>query len=381
MLPVIVNILLFVLVIGILTLVHELGHFISAKLIGAKVYEFALGWGPKIYSKKYKGTLYSIRVFPIGGFVKILGDGDPGKEGENLKNDAGSLKNKPKLAQIFVMLAGVIMNVFFAIAVYQIVIASVGWKVPIDDSFEDFDPVGAVMTRDILSETEYSSLVEGGNAESAGIPESGAIASIDGVEIVYSDQVGDLLAEKANSVVLMEICVEDNCDVYDVEVSEEGTIGIMLHSNYLVSISYEENKGFAGVSHLVNTLRLVRQRFGEMFDTARSTGDYSELSNSVSGPVGIYFIIDYFKSFGVITFLSIVGDLSMSLAIMNIIPIPALDGGRVLILLIEGILRKDLDERVENLIINISFILLIIFVIVIMIKDIASIDKLKDMFG
>src|SRR5690606_23942454 len=112
----------------------------------------------------------------------------------------------------------------------------------------------------------------------------------------------------------------------------------------------------------------------------RQTGDYTALSNSVSGPVGIYFIIDYFKSLGIPIFLGIVADLSISLAIINLLPIPALDGGRITILFFEALFRKDLNEKVENWIINISFIMLIMLILVVMFKDILTIDQLQSVF-
>jgi len=380
MLSIFLNILLFILVIGVLTFVHELGHFLVAKATKAKVYEFSLGFGPVLFKKKYKGTQYSIRVLPLGGFVKIMGDGDPGNHKE-VKDDPGNLNNKPKIAQIAVMLAGVTMNILFCVVVYFIVIASVGWKVSLSNDFEGFDPVGATITREKIGNVEYSEVVEGGNAYKAEIPAKGQIRSIGGVELKYSDEIKSLLSQYKGDSVDINICVEDTCKDYKVNVSEEGTIGIALSSNYYVILSYENNKLFSGFAHVINTLFLISDRLGDMFKQAKQTGDYTDLSNSVSGPVGIYFLIDYFKQFGVITFLGVMADLSLSLAIINIIPIPALDGGRVLILMIEGILRKDFNEKVENLIINISFILLMILVLFIMIKDIVNIDNIKNMFS
>lgn len=380
MLSIILNILLFILVIGVLTFVHELGHFLVAKAIKAKVYEFSLGFGPKLLKKKYKGTEYCIRILPLGGFVKIMGDGDPGKYKE-VKIDPGNLNNKPKIAQIAVMLAGVTMNILFCVIVYFIVIASMGWKIPLSNDFEGFNPVGGTMTREIVGDVEYVEVVEGGNAYKAEIPAKGQIKSVGGVELKYSDEIKSLLAQYKGESVDMNICVEDVCKDYKVDVTDEGTIGISMSSNYYVILSYEDNKVFSGFAHVINTLFLISDRLGDMFKEAKQTGDYSDLSNSVSGPVGIYFLIDYFKQFGVITFLSIMADLSLSLAIINVLPIPALDGGRVLILMIEGMLRKDLNDKVESLIINTSFILLMILVLFIMIKDIINIDNIKSMFS
>ena len=380
MLSIILNVLLFILVIGVLTFVHELGHFLVAKAIKAKVYEFALGFGPKLLKKKYKGTEYSIRMLPLGGFVKIMGDGDPGKY-EEVKKDPGNLNNKPKVQQEAVMLAGVTMNILFCVVVYFIVIASMGWKIPLSNDFDGFNPVGGTISREIVGGVEYSEVIDGGNAQKANIPVKGEIKSIGEVELKYSDEIKDLLAKNKGESVNMNICEEDVCKNYLVEVSDEGTIGISMSSNYYVILSYENNKAFSGFAHVINTLFLISDRLGDMFKEAKQTGDYSDLSNSVSGPVGIYFLIDYFKQFGFITFVSIMADLSLSLAIINILPIPALDGGRVLILVIEGILRKDLNEKVESLIINTSFILLMILVLFIMIKDIVNIDNIKSMFS
>lgn len=380
MLSILLNILLFILVIGALTFVHELGHFLVAKAIKAKVYEFALGFGPVLLKKKYKGTQYSIRMLPLGGFVKIMGDGDPGKYKE-VKVDPGNLNNKPKIAQIAVMLAGVTMNIFFCVIVYFIVISSMGWKIPLANDFEGFRPIGGTITREIVGDVQYVEVVEGGNAYKAEIPAKGQIKSVGGVELKYSDEIKSLLVEYKGKSVNMNICAEDVCKDYKVNVTDEGTIGISMNSNYYVILSYENNKMFSGFAHVINTLLLISDRLGDMFKEAKQTGDYSDLSNSVSGPVGIYFLIDYFKQFGVITFLSIMADLSLSLAIINVLPIPALDGGRVLILMIEGILRKDLNEKVESLIINTSFILLMILVLFIMIKDIVNIDNIKNMFS
>lgn len=380
MLSIILNILLFILVIGVLTFVHELGHFLVAKAIKAKVYEFALGFGPKLLKKKYNGTEYSIRMLPLGGFVKIMGDGDPGNHKE-VKDDPENLNNKPKIAQIAVMLAGVTMNILFCVAVYFIVIASMGWKIPLSNDFDGFNPIGGTISREIVGGVKYSEVVDGGNAQKANIPAQGEIRSIGGVELTYSDEIKSLLAEYKGKSVDMNICVEDVCKDYRVSVSNDGTIGVSLYSNYYIILSYENNKTFSGFAHVINTLFLISDRLGNMFSEAKQTGDYSDLSNSVSGPVGIYFLIDYFKQFGIITFVSIMADLSLSLAIINILPIPALDGGRVLILMIEGILRKDLNEKVESLIINTSFILLMILVLFIMIKDIINIDNIKNMFS
>ncbi|MCD4756493.1 site-2 protease family protein [bacterium] len=376
---ILITILLLVLVLGVLIFIHELGHFLAAKIVGATVYEFALGYGPKLISKKYKGTEFSIRLLPLGGFVKILGDGDPSKKG-GIKGDdrEGNLKNKSKPAQIFVMLAGVSMNFLLAIAAYSIVLSFSNWKIDLSYEFENFKPVGATVVRERDMDVPYQVLV-GSLAEKSGMPTEGYIRNINGEFVEYVEDVSRLI--EGNDLVAIEACdLENVCGEYMVAVGEDGKVGIAIGSNYYVSVDYSEYKAFSGVSHLINNTRLIGRVMGSLFEEAKETGDYSTLSGTVSGPVGMFFLIDYFKDLGWIPFVFLVADLSLSLAFMNLLPIPALDGGRVFILTIEGVLRKDLNPRIEAIIINLSFILLMVFIAVIMIKDIININELKSLF-
>jgi regulator of sigma E protease len=376
---VVVNILLFLLVVSILTFVHELGHFIAAKVIGAMVFEFAIGFGPKLFSKKIGETMYSIRALPFGGYVKILGDGDS-EEKVTKEDEKKNLNKKPKWQRIIVMLAGVTMNILLSISIYYIVLAANGWELVLNQEFKDFKPVGATIYRERDGDVEYE-LIDGGNAQEAGLPEKGIVKSVNGIKIEYTDDVGKIIRSKKGEYVSINACVEDICTDYNVKVSDEGKVGIFMLSNYIVILSYKESKLFAGFSHIRNSLVLIKNKLTDIISQAKVTGDYTELSNSVSGPVGIYFVIDYFKKFGIVTFIGMVADLSVSLAIVNLLPIPALDGGRVFILLIEWIVGKELDEKIESKIINISFIFLIIVILFVIIKDIVNIDSIKELFN
>ncbi len=378
MLSMVVNIILFVFVIGFLTLIHELGHFLAAKSVGARVYEFSVGFGPKLISKKYGETLYCIRIIPLGGFVKILGDGDPSeyeKEGEDLSKSEYNLNNKSKIAQIFVMLAGVCMNILFAIFFYYIILAFNGWRTsPVYVDFSDINVVAA----DVEKTLGYS-VLEDGNAIKSGIPEYGVIKGINGVEVSDKDSLTEVI-EGAEEITLL-VCdeMEKECGEYPIVVDESGKIGIFLSYGYI--LDYSDHKVFAGPLYLTNNLKIIGRVLSSMLGTAKETGDYSDLSNTVSGPVGIFLLIDSLKTRGLLVFISLVADLSISLAIMNILPIPALDGGRVLIVALEGIFRKDFDEKLKAIVINGSMILLMVLVVLIMIKDVINIDTMKEMLG
>jgi regulator of sigma E protease len=377
MISALVNILLFVLVIGFLTFIHELGHFLAAKAVKAKVYEFSLGFGPKLFSKKYKKTLYSIRGIPLGGFVKILGDGDPGEyeKGKDLQNSEFNLNNKPKYLQIIVMLAGVFMNLLFAIVFYYVILSSSGWKTtPIYVDLQGVNILGAEVNKVVGYES-----VEDGNAALSGAPKYGIISQIDGVFVDSRDSLIKEMKEKEKVTALICSDKGTNCNEYGIDVNSEGKIGVFVSIGYI--LDYSNIKLISGGAFLVNNLKVINRVLSSMIGTARETGDYSELSNTVSGPVGIFLLIDNLKMKGIVVFLSLVADLSLSLAIMNLLPIPALDGGRVLILVIESIFRKDLNEKLEAIIINTSMVFLIVLIVLVMVKDVINIDNMRSMFG
>ncbi len=376
MLSILTNILLFIFVIGFLTFIHELGHFLAAKSVKAKVYEFSLGFGPKLISKKYKGTVYSIRIIPLGGYVKILGDGDPGeyeKDGD-IKNSDENLKNKSKLSQIFVMLAGVVMNILFAIISYYVILGLSNWKTSsIYVDLKGINIVGAEVENIVGYE-----VIPGENSERAGLPSFGVIYEVDDEKIDSRDELVEIIKEKEEVDIFVCNDSGSECGSYDVKVND-GKIGVYVLEGSI--LNYENIKASSGVIYLVNNLKIIFKILGSMIGTARETGDYSDLSNTVSGPIGIFLLIDSLKNRGIAVFLSLIADLSISLAIMNLLPIPALDGGRVFILVIESILRKDLNEKIEAIIINTSMIFLIILIVLIMIKDVVNIDNMRNMFG
>lgn len=376
MLSILTNILLFIFVIGFLTFIHELGHFLAAKSVKAKVYEFSLGFGPKLISKKYKGTVYSIRIIPLGGYVKILGDGDPGeyeKDG-NIKDSNENLKNKSKLSKIFVMLAGVVMNILFAIISYYVILGLSNWKTSsIYVDLKGINIIGAEVENIVGYE-----VIPGENSERAGLPSLGVIYEVDDEKIDSRDELVEIIKEKEEVDIFVCNDSGSECGNYDVKVND-GKIGVYVLEGSI--LNYENIKASSGVIYLVNNLKIIFKVLGSMIGTARETGDYSDLSNTVSGPIGIFLLIDSLKNRGIAVFLSLIADLSISLAIMNLLPIPALDGGRVFILVIESILRKDLNEKIEAIIINTSMIFLIILIVLIMIKDVVNIDNMRNMFG
>lgn len=373
------NILIILAILSVVIFVHELGHLIACKIKGVFVEEFALGLGPKIYSKKYGETIYSIRAFPIGGFNKIKGeefDGD-----ENVDTDPRSFSNQSPGTRLFIILSGVILNIILAIILFYVILASMSYKFPLSSDFEDFEPVVGTLQMEVVGDVEYDGLVEGEGAFNAGMPEEGTVRSIDGEEIERSSELIEIVGEKKGEDVLVEVCQEDDCDVYVVGVSEEGRIGIYILQNYYPYISYDGwERVFVGFGHILNWGKIFGIAFDDMFTEAEETGDYEQVALSVSGPVGLYVVVDILRDMGWRPLVGIVADISLTVGLINLLPIPALDGGRAVMILGEIIFRKPLDKRIESWAIQISFILLLLLIVAILFKDIIYFERLRELF-
>lgn len=365
---------IFALIIGVLVFIHELGHFLVAKAVDAKVEEFAIGLGPKIWSKQVGEVLYKINLFPLGGYVKILGEVDE-KEDDNPR----SLKNKTPFKRILVMLAGVVMNFLLASILYYSIFLTSGYKFYLPDSFADFKPYRAQIVREKITEkVEYDGLAEGKGAKLSGMPIKGEIKSIDGKKIEFTNDIPSILQSVKNKTVKIEVC-SDKCKTYDVLTDAQGKIGISILTNSAYAMTYENNKIESGLVHGVNMIRIMFVSLSDVFGKAKVTGDYSQAMNTVSGPVGIYLAIDAVKQYGFVSLLGLTADLSLVLAFMNLLPIPALDGGRILLTLPELVTGKKLNSKLEAVLINVSFILLLVLMFAVFIKDIVFFDSIKEL--
>jgi len=380
MLDFLLNILIVIVILGVLVFVHELGHLLAAKLIKAKVFEFAIGFGPKLFSFYIGETEYSVRLLPLGGYVNILGESHE-EELENLEPER-SLRNKSGLQKIFVMIAGVTINFILAIIIYFFLILSSDFKVPISYELKDFHPLGGSIIKEIRGDLEYDKLQEDYPAKKAGIPEKGIIRSFNG-NVLDSLELRKSIAENKGKEIVLNVCSDtgDNCKDYNITVNEDGKIGMMIIDNVILYIDYSENKLLSGFNHSINYIRIVGIKLSEMFGNAKQTGDYSEVVGGVSGPIGLYLIVDQLKEYGALVLVEITASLSLTLVIMNILPIPALDGGRILLVVIEMIIRKPLNKKIEALIINISFILLMILMFSVIIKDIVFFNDIKELIN
>jgi regulator of sigma E protease len=379
----ILNILIIILILGLIILVHELGHLIACKLTKVYVEEFAIGMGPKLYSRQIGETLYSLRLFPIGGFNKIKGEEYQEEEVEE-DSDPRSLRNQKPLVKTFIYLSGVLMNILLAVIIFYITLATMSFQWPIDSKFRDFEPVfGSLEHLSFDEKVRYDGLLEDNPAIEGGLPEEGYIQSIDEEEIFYSYQISEKLMARAGEEATLEVCENENvCSTYTLNVNEDGTIGIQLFQNYIMYVQYEGwQKFFVGFLHIPNWGKLMGTAIGELFSEAAETGDYEQVTMSVAGPVGLYVIIDYVRDMGWLPLLDITANISLSIAFFNLLPIPALDGGRTVILLGEVITRRKMNRKLEAWAIHISFILLLLLMVVVLFKDVFYFERLRNLLS
>lgn len=342
----IITLLILIFILGLIISIHEFGHFISAKKAGVYVEEFALGMGPAIWkSKKDKGgTTYSIRLFPIGGYVAMANEEI---KGQKLRKDQ-ILENKNFFVRLLVLLMGIIMN--FILCIFALFINGLIYGAP------NNTPV-------------VGQIVEGGAAESAGLKEGDIIREINGVKMSSWDDV------------LLEISVKKALESYDFVIERDNTntkLTIIPNKvkdeNGKEVNSYGIGIGAAPKTHgFISALKYSFTGFGEMCKSIivvlanLFTGGVS--FKSLSGPVGIFTVIDQVKSTGFESIIYLIAYLSVNVGIVNLLPIPVFDGGRVLLVIIEKIAGKKFP-KLELILNYVGFGLLIILTIIVTFNDI-----------
>lgn len=371
-------IIVFILILLVLVMIHEFGHFIAAKRAGIGVEEFGFGLPPRIWGKKYKGTIYSINWLPLGGFVRLVGEDETGPFDKDKygKDKSNNFAYKSLVSRMVVVLAGVFMNLALAVVIFYIVLWASGFKV-IVPSLVDHKFKFVNQSTKVLVYPSAGSL-----AEAAGIKPGDAIIVADGLSIKSSDDLQKAIRSNENkdiSLTLEDLVSNKQRRVnlspkYD-ENLKAAAIGVGI--NEFVSLNYETlpQKVFSGFAHSYNTTEYSLKVFGGFIGYAVTHRDLRPVSDNVSGPIGIAQIISQVTALGFIPTLSLVGLLSLNLAIMNVLPIPALDGGRFFFLIIEAIIGRRVYPQLEKWVHSIGFALLIGLFILISYNDILKLAR------
>lgn len=341
---IVLTILVSVFLFGIIIFVHELGHFISAKLSGITVKEFALGMGPVIFKKVKNNTQYALRLFPIGGFVSMVGEDEESDE-------EGSFGKAPVGNRILVVVSGAIMNLFLG---FIIVIG-----------LTTFSRANLITTNTIAE-------FEGGAVTKAsGLREGDTIVSINGRNMfVANDIIYELTRVKGNKA---EVTIErdgEKVKLKDVEFDiTKGKDGINEINIDFYMYGREKTLFNVVKESGLWTLSITRLVFVSLFDLI--TGNVP--INQLSGPVGIIQLIGEAVSIDFYAVFYLAAIITINLGVMNILPLPALDGGRFVILLIEAVTKRRLNPKYEGFIHLVGFVLLIAFMLFVTYNDISKI--------
>ena len=354
-----ITVAIFIITLLILVIVHELGHFLMAKRFGIKVEEFGFGIPPRAWGKKIGETIYSINWLPFGGFVKLLGEDE---------TDEKVLKNKDSFAaqkvwkRIMVVIAGVTMNLVMAWVLFYIVLLVQNFRI----IYPTPDPIVQVVEAQ-----------KGLPAENSGIKSGERLLVINDQFINSVGQSKEIIKNNAGKKLKLVLSDLDGNNLRTVFVTPQNFDGQVIIGVVFSQIGFREYKTpvekiFSGITYSWDLTRLSFIGLGKLISDI-SHGQLSAASKSVAGPVGLATITNSILSQGLeaaIPYLWFTGVISLTLAIMNFLPIPALDGGRLLFLYIEAITRRKVKPEIERYIHAAGFALLITLMLLVTMSDI-----------
>jgi len=366
-------IIIFIIILSVLVMIHELGHFVMAKRAGIGVEEFGFGLPPRAWGKKVGETIYSVNWLPFGGFVRLVGEDPTDKH----RQDKDSFWVKSAGQRGAVILAGVFMNFVLAVAIFYVVVFALGFKVNmpliIDHDFKFTNESKQVWVTNVSP---------GSPAENSGMQAGDSIVSVDGVSIGSLDELQKIV--RASEGHQLTLVIENSVNnkrrtisavpAYN-EALSAPALGIGLSE--LVSLNYETpvQKIFSGFIHSYNTMDYSLRVLGQLIAYSVREHNISAVREGVAGPVGIAAATSQAVAFGPIAVLQLAGLLSLNLAFLNILPIPALDGGRFFFLVVEVITRRRTHPVLEKWVHTIGFALLIGLVLLITYNDIVKLIK------
>ncbi|MDR1192773.1 MAG: RIP metalloprotease RseP [Peptococcaceae bacterium] len=334
-------------VLGVITLIHEWGHYVSARSVGVAVQEFSIGLGPALWKKRGKETLFSLRCIPFGGYCLF----DPETEKVDAKGRPASLLRRNALTKMYILAAGPVMNFVLAAALFALLFAVIGVGV-------GFEPV--------IGQVQPDS-----PAAAAGILPGDRVLAIAGEPLASWEDLSRIVTERQDEGALDFLLSRQGREIaltvtprYD---PDAGRILIGVTVDTAGEIRSKSNPLRGIWLGLLQTVNMIGVLLGAL--TQMATGQISAADN-VSGPVALVRVIGETASSGLWNTLWLTAFLSVNLGIMNLLPIPALDGGKILVCLVELIRRKPLSLEVEGWINMVGFVLLISLMIFLTARDI-----------
>ena len=339
----VITVLLAVLVFGLLIFIHELGHFLTAKACGVKVNEFALGMGPTIFKINRGETKYALRLFPIGGFVSMEGE-------EESSQHENAFCNKPVWKRILIVCAGAFMNIILGFVVMIFLVSLTGGSK--------------------IATTTVSQFRDGAVSSGSGLQVGDRILKINDSSIFVDYDIIYALMRDDDGIVSMQV-KRDGQKItlknvtFQVISQEDGV------NNIFFDFTVTGNDKTAGAvlrQAFFKTFSVVKIVWSSVMDLI--TGKFS--MNQLSGPVGVATAIGDASKQGADSFFMMVVFITVNLGVFNLLPLPALDGGRLIFLIIEGVRRKPVNPKYEGYVHFAGFALLILLMVFVTYHDIVK---------
>lgn len=358
----VVTILVFLLILSVLVLVHELGHYLVAKKLGVKVEEFGFGFPPRVWGKKIGETVYSINLLPIGGFVKLYGEDDAG--GGKLGSVAEeALTNKKDIKRAFfarpvwqrasIVVAGVVMNFLLAFVILTYLFAFRGVSTPGQDV-------------QIVGVAPHSP------AEAVGLRSGEIVKSIDGKKITSPNELISYTKSHLGKELTLVVMRDNKTQTIKITPrvhypADQGAMGVAI-ANTVITKKYPLYEApFIGFKESFKDTWMIGQG---LWTTVTTVAVQRQVPQGLAGPVGIAQLTGEFIKIGPDAVLSLVSLLSLNLAVLNILPIPALDGGRFFFILIEAVTRRKVNPVVEGYAHAVGMVFLLVLIALITLHDV-----------
>ncbi len=354
------TVVIFLIVLAILIFVHELGHFLFARMAGIRVDEFALGFGPKIFSFKKGETVYALNLIPFGGYVKIFGE-NPDEESIIGKDSGRSFVHAKKIHQILTLSAGVLFNFIFAW-----ILITLSFNFGVLASYESYPKYTNLMSDPRITITYVS---ENSPAQKSGLKPGDAILGFKNI-----NDIQDFINKSEGKEIQFKIIRDNEVEKNITLLPEKG----IVEGKYAIGIAMD-NTAILKLPFLISiieggklTLDMMVKTVTGFFDLIAGIFNGKSSLKSVTGPVGIASMVGDAARLGFNYLLMFTAVISINLGIINIMPFPALDGGRILFVLIETIIRRPIKPSIANTINTIGFGLLMLLIVIVTYRDIAK---------
>lgn len=368
----ILELLVFILILGFLIFIHEFFHFLAAKKANVKVEEFGLGLPPRIFGKKIGETIYSINLLPFGGFVRLYGE----DRYQEVEKERSFISQRP-LIKTKILLAGVMANFLLAVVLFYVVLAANHFELYLPSLFGQKFLFG--------EENQYviiGYVAEDSPAQKAGLKAYDLVISANDQMFSSSQEFIEFVHQHKGKKIVLEVRNLKEEAQREVEViprenppKGQGPLGIKIGTVAHLQYRGLAQKIFSGFLHSLNILDYSFRVFGKLIKFSFEKETIQPVAEAISGPVGIFFLVETTLKEGMIALLSLVALLSLSLGVINILPIPGVDGGRMIFVLYEALFKKPVPEKIERNFNLAGYFFLLLLLCLITFKDIKQFFK------